>query len=72
MKLSVRNHGEIHLTMTGPHSEPLTATAEVIGSNVNVPNEKVINREMGVRFIKMSDRHIQLVRQIFEESHKTG
>jgi len=61
--------GEVfHLTMTGPDNEPVTATAEVVWSNVNVPNEKVINRGMGVRFIKMSDRHIQLVRQIFPES----
>jgi len=61
--------GEVfHLTMTGSDNEPVTATAEVVWSNVNVPNEKVINRGMGVRFIKMSDRHIQLVRQIFKES----
>lgn len=60
--------GEVfYLTMTGPDNEPVTATAEVVWSNVNVPNEKVINRGMGVRFIKMSDRHIQLVRQIFKE-----
>ncbi len=61
--------GEIfHLTMTGPDNEPVTATAEVAWSNVNVPDEKVINRGMGVRFIKMSDRHIQLVQKIFKES----
>ena len=61
--------GEVfYLTMTGPDNEPVTATAEVVWSNVNVPNEKVINRGMGVRFIKMSDRHIQLMRQIFKES----
>jgi uncharacterized protein (TIGR02266 family) len=61
--------GEVFcLTMTGPDNEPVTATAEVVWSNVNVPNEKVINRGMGVRFIKMSDRHIQLMRQILKES----
>ena len=56
------------LTMIGPDNEPVIATAEAVWSNVNVPNEKVINRGMGVRFIKMSDRHIQLVRQLFQES----
>jgi hypothetical protein len=56
------------LTMIGSDNEPVIATAEVVWSNVNVPNEKVINRGMGVRFIKMSDRHIQLVRQLFQES----
>ena len=56
------------LTMIGPDHEPVIATAEVVWSNVSVPEGKVINRGMGVRFIKMSDRHIQLVRQIFKES----
>jgi len=57
-----------NLTMMGPDSEPLKATAQVVWSNANVPDEKVINRGMGIRFIKMSDRHIQLVRQIFRET----
>jgi hypothetical protein len=54
--------------MTGPNNEPVAATAEVAWSNINVPDEKVINRGMGVRFIKMSERHIQLVRQILKEN----
>jgi len=58
--------GEVFsLTMTGPDSEPVMATAEVLWSNANVPDEKVINRGMGVRFIKMSERHLQIVRQLF-------
>lgn len=56
------------LTMTGPDKEPVIATAKVAWSNVNVPKEKVINRWMGVRFVNMSDRHIRLVRQLFQES----
>ena len=61
--------GEVFpLTMIGPSDEPVKATAKVVWSNVNVPEEKVVNRGMGVRFIKMSDRHIQLVRQISQES----
>ena len=60
--------GEVFpLTMFGPDNEPVVATAKVVWSNVNVPEDKVINRGMGVRFIKMSDRHIQLVKQIFQE-----
>jgi hypothetical protein len=55
--------------MIGPNNEPVVATAQVVWSNVNVPDEKVINRGMGVRFIKMSDRHIQLVGQILKESN---
>jgi hypothetical protein len=57
-----------NLTMMGPDNEPMKATAQVVWSNANVPEDKVINRGMGIRFIKMSDRHIQLVRQIFQES----
>jgi uncharacterized protein (TIGR02266 family) len=62
--------GEVfRLTMIGPNNEPVIATAQVVWSNVNVPDEKVINRGMGVRFIKMSDRHIQFVGQILQESN---
>jgi len=57
------------LTMIGPDDEPVTATAKVAWSNVNVPDEKVINRGMGVRFIKMSERHIQIVRQVCPEGN---
>ena len=56
------------LTMIGPDNEPVKATAEVVWSNANVPSEKVVNRGMGVRFIKMSDRHLQLVGQLFQKS----
>ena len=59
--------GEVfRLTLMGPDKESLTATAAVVWSNANIPT--VINRGMGVRFIKMSDRHIQLVRQLFQEN----
>ena len=61
--------GEVFpLTMHGPNDEPVMATAKVVWSNINVPQEKVVNRGMGVRFLNMSDRHIHLVRQICEES----
>ncbi len=56
------------MTMIGPENEPLIATAQVAWSNANMPEEKVINRGMGVRFINMSERHIELVRQISQGS----
>lgn len=60
--------GEVfHLTMMGPDNQPVMTTAKVVWSNVNVPDEEVINRGMGIRFIDISDRHIQLVRQILQE-----
>jgi len=65
--------GEVfRLTMTAPDDEPVLATAEVVWSNVNVPDEKVVNRGMGVRFLKMSDRHLQLVRKIFQTSAESA
>ena len=57
-----------HMSMIGPENEPLITTAQVAWSNANVPEEKVVNRGMGVRFINMSDRHIELVRQITQGS----
>lgn len=65
--------GEVFpLTMIGPDNEPVMATAKVVWSNVNVPEEKVVNRGMGVRFLKMSDRHIQIVRQISQENNSSA
>jgi hypothetical protein len=54
------------MTMIGPDNEPLLATAQVAWSNANMPEEMVVNRGMGVRFINMSERHIHLVKQLFE------
>jgi uncharacterized protein (TIGR02266 family) len=60
--------GEVlRLTIPDPGKEPLIATAVVAWSNASLPDGKVINRGMGVRFIKMSERHIHLVRQISQE-----
>jgi len=51
------------LTITASDSEPMKATAKVVWSNASVPDNKVINRGMGVRFINMSEKHIRLVRE---------
>ena len=54
------------MTMIGPENERVLATAQVAWSNANMPEEMVVNRGMGVRFINMSERHIRLVSQIFQ------
>ena len=60
--------GEVfHVTMIGPDGDPATATAEVIWSNAAVPDEKVINRGMGVRLTRVPDKHIRWVQQILQE-----
>lgn len=56
-----------NLTMTGPDNEPVIATAQVVWSNANVSDEKVVNRGMGVRFLRMSEKHLQVVRQLFQK-----
>jgi c-di-GMP-binding flagellar brake protein YcgR len=56
------------MTMMCPGDEPLLVTAQVAWSNANMLEEKVVNRGMGVRFINMSERHLQLVRQFCQES----
>jgi hypothetical protein len=43
------------LTINAPDYDALTLNAEVVWSNANVPEDKVINRGMGVRFIKNTD-----------------
>lgn len=43
----------IHL----PERERLQLNAEVVWSNLNVPEEKVVNRGMGIRFINNDESH---------------
>ena len=57
-----------NMTMMCPGDEPLLVIAQVAWSNANMPEEKVVTRGMGVRFINMSERHLQLVRQFCQES----
>ncbi len=53
-----------NMTIMCPGGESLPFTAQVVWSNANMPEDKVVNRGMGVRFINLSDRHIQLLRQV--------
>jgi len=40
------------ITIEVPNRGPLSLNAEVVWSNVNVPEEKIVNRGMGIRFIE--------------------
>lgn len=42
------------LTIDAPSHDALTVNAEVIWSNINVPDERIVNRGMGIRFIKIT------------------
>ncbi|NVL93080.1 MAG: PilZ domain-containing protein [Desulfobacterales bacterium] len=41
------------LTIEPPDHKRLTLNAEVVWSNINVPDEKIVNRGMGIRFIQI-------------------
>jgi hypothetical protein len=60
------------LTLIVSEDESVAATAQVVWSNVNVPADKVVNRGMGVRFLQRSDRHNQIVRQLFQETDESA
>ena len=64
--------GEVFpLTLMAPDLEPLAAKAQVVWNNANVPREKVIHRGMGVRFLHMSERHLQMVRHLSDPEDRT-
>ena len=48
---------KFRLTINAPDHDALTLNAEVVWSNANVPQDKVINRGMGVRFIENTDEN---------------
>jgi len=44
-----------HITIHAPNQESLLLNAEVVWSNANVPDDKVITRGMGIRFAQNSE-----------------
>ncbi len=46
---------KIRLCIKMPDQEELLLNAQVVWSNANVPQEKVINRGMGVKFVQNTD-----------------
>ena len=46
---------QFSLIINASNQDPLTLNSEVVWSNINVPEDKVINRGMGIRFIKNTD-----------------
>ena len=43
---------QFKITFNLPDQGPLELNAEVVWSNANMPRDKVVNRGMGIRFIK--------------------
>jgi len=46
---------QFQLTLDIPEEKPLKLKAEVLWSNANVPDDKIVIRGMGIRFIKNKD-----------------
>ena len=52
------------LTIDAPNHDPLMVKAEVIWSNINVPDEMVLNRGMGIRFIRITKDAREFLNQV--------
>ena len=59
MKLAIGE--KFHLTVHLPDRSPLQLRAEVIWSNLHLPDEKVVNRGMGIRFIEAGEDALCLI-----------
>ncbi len=46
---------QFRLTIELPDGYPLTLFSEVVWTNANVPNDKIVCRGMGIRFLKNGD-----------------
>jgi Tfp pilus assembly protein PilZ len=43
---------KLRITIDAPNQDPFPLQAEVVWSNVNVPDDKVVHRGMGIRFVE--------------------
>lgn len=50
---------QFRITIDVPDKEPLTFTSEVVWSNINVPDDKIVIRGMGIRFIQNTDKVLE-------------
>lgn len=54
------------LSIEVPDHEPLDVTGEVVWGNANVPDDKVVTRGMGIRFIQISAEGRHLIKSAVE------
>jgi Tfp pilus assembly protein PilZ len=66
---------QFKITINLPDQGPLQLNAEVVWSNVNMPRDKVVNRGMGIKFIKNEGKQRQLlqdaIRAALEKTDKS-
>jgi hypothetical protein len=58
------------LTIEPPAKGPISLNSVVVWSNSNIPEEKVVARGMGVRFIKNKNEDIKMLKSAIEEYSK--
>ena len=58
------------LTIDTPYHQPLTVNAEVVWSNTNVPDDKVVNRGMGIRFLQITEKDREFLDQLISANFK--
>ncbi len=63
---------KFQLTVNPSNDKEISLNAVVVWSNANVPEDKVINRGMGIKFIENSDKNRnglnQMIRSYIEEN----
>lgn len=55
------------LTIEVPDKDPLSLSSEVVWSNTGIPEEKIITRGMGIRFLQNFDEDLVSLRSVLEE-----
>ncbi|MGA1869100.1 MAG: PilZ domain-containing protein [bacterium] len=57
------------LTINIPNNQSLSMTAEVVWSNSNISEDMIVNRGMGIRFLKISKEDRQLLNNVLQNLH---
>ena len=60
------------LTIDVPNHEPLRAKAEVVWSNISVPDDRIVNRGMGIRFIQITKANRDLLNKAISDHLKNS
>jgi Tfp pilus assembly protein PilZ len=62
----------LRITLQIPARDSLCLNAEVVWSNVNVPEERVVNRGMGIRFIDNEEKDRHKLNEALSAAFKNG
>lgn len=60
------------LAVDAPNHDSLTVNAEVVWSNINVPDEKILNRGMGIRFIEITKADREFLNHVLSAHHENS